>query len=98
MKTVSSPSAAWVERYEALRRYVLGGGELLEAQPLGLALWLAKGMAGWMGQWTQLTEVAPLPSRRAFPLCCPSTGSWQHQLTLLLAQLTLGHLQPQGAW
>jgi hypothetical protein len=98
MKTLLCPSSAWAERYEALRRHVVGGGgELLETQPLGLALWLAKGMAGWMRQWSQLTELTPLPSRATLPLSCRSTGPWQHQLTLLLAQMTLEHLQPQGS-
>jgi hypothetical protein len=97
MKTLLSPSAAWAERYEALRRYVVGGEAMLEAQPLGLALWLAKGMAGWMGQWSQLTEVTPLPSRATLPLSCRSAGPWQDQLTMLLAQMTLGQFQPQGS-
>jgi hypothetical protein len=79
-----------------LRRYVLEGRQLFPTQPLGLALWLAKGMAGWMRQWTELLPAtappaAPVPSRPVV------TGPWQAQLTLVLAQMTLEHLQPRSS-
>jgi hypothetical protein len=99
MKTpLPAASATWAERYEALRRHVLEGGGLWENQPLGLALWLARGMAGWMGQWTQWTEATLLAPMRA-PLALPNAvvDGWQRQVTLVLAQMTLGHLQPQGS-
>jgi hypothetical protein len=73
--------AAWAERYESLRRSVLEGSPRLCTQPLGLALWLAKGMAGWMRQWSQWLNAATPPSPAA--------------LTFLLAQMTLHHLQPR---
>jgi hypothetical protein len=80
----------WTERYETLRRYVLEGRQRLESQPLGLALWVAKGMAGWMRQWTQCLETASaaMPS---LPLV--QAGGWQPHLTRLLAQITLQHLE-----
>jgi hypothetical protein len=46
--TVQTAAVVWGERYEALRRHVLGD-PVLSAQPLSLVLWLAHGMAGWMG-------------------------------------------------
>jgi len=87
-------AAIWTERYETLRRYVLEGRQRLQSQPLGLALWMAKGMAGWMRQWTQLLEPVASVSLPARP---PSTepGPWQQPLTALLAQITLQHLEPQ---
>jgi hypothetical protein len=97
MKTLLYPSAAWAERYEALRRYVVGGEAILEPQPLGLALWLAKGMAGWMRQWNQLTERVPLPARPNLPLLGRPTDLWQGPLTMLLAQMTLQQLQSQSS-
>ena len=90
-------AAAWTERYEILRHYVLAGRQRLPSQPLGLALWMARGMAGWMRQWSQLFETAkgpvsalPLP-RRTEP------GAWREPLTVLLAQITLQHLEPRRA-
>jgi len=97
MKTGLGPVTAWTERYESLRRYVVGGGGVLESPPLGLALWLAKGMAGWMRQWSQLTEQAPWPGRANIPLPGRPPDSWQRPLTLLLAQMALEHLQPQSS-
>lgn len=92
----TTPSTVWTERYEVLRQYVLEGRQRLQTQPLGLALWLAKGMTGWMRQWTELIQLrAPAP-RPVLP--GPAvTDAWQEQLTLLLAQMTLQQLQPHRA-
>lgn len=82
-----------MERYEALRQYALEGRQRLQAQPLGLALWAAQGMAGWMKQWTELiTMPAPLVGLPA-PASGPAGGGWQEQLTCVLAQMTLANLQ-----
>ncbi len=98
MKGPLTSPAAWAERYESLRAYILAGRQLFQTQPLGLALWLAKGMAGWMKQWTQLTQATvPSPSPGARPPG-PAVGPWQQQLTLLLAQMTLENLQPQARY
>ena len=85
---------SWTERYETLRHYVLEGRQRLQSQPLGLALWMAKGMAGWMRQWTQLLEPATASVSALPRLCSVEPGPWQHPLTLLLAQITLQHLEP----
>lgn len=88
-------STVWTERYEVLRGYVLEGRERLQTQPLGLALWLAKGMAGWMKQWTELIQVRSLWPRPT--LSSPvASGAWQEPLTLLLAQMTLEQLQARS--
>ena len=42
MNNALSGSVAWTERYESLRHYVLEGRSRLQAQPLGLALWLSR--------------------------------------------------------
>lgn len=89
MLTTSEP-AAWTERYESLRRYVLEGRALLQAQPLGLVLWMTKGLAGWMNEWSKLSQPEPSRLSRVWPPS--STGSWQEELTMLLAQMTLSHL------
>jgi len=86
---------AWAERYESLRAYILAGRQLFPTQPLGLALWLAKGMVGWMGQGSELTRATAPPPRPAAPPPGLATGPWQQQLILLLAQMTLENLQPQ---
>jgi len=86
---LGSNALNWAERYESLRGYVLEGRQRLQSQPLGLALWVAKGMAGWMRQWGQVLE--PSPSAPAVP--AKSMGQWQQPLTMLLAQITLQHFE-----
>jgi hypothetical protein len=73
-----------------LRQYVLEGRQRLQRQPLGLALWVAQGMAGWMGQWTRCLQPAPVP--RAGPILAQPEGG-PPGLTRLLAQITLQHLE-----
>ncbi len=92
--TASGPrigAATWAERYETLRCYVLEGRQRLASQPLGLALWVAKGMAGWMEQWKRLAEPAVRPASE-LPAGA-AAGGWQQPLTRLLAQITLQHLE-----
>ena len=92
MNGLVTEPAAWTERYESLRRYVLEGRARLESQPLGLVLWMAKGMAGWMSQWSKLSQPeSPSPGAAGRPQC-PCTAQWQAELTMLLAQMTLPHL------
>jgi hypothetical protein len=91
LSTAHTTAAAWVERYETLRRYVLSG-PALQSEPLSLVLWLAHGMAGWMRHWEKeiecVSETTTMPPPR-----CPATPLWQQQLTNLLAQMTAQHLQ-----
>jgi hypothetical protein len=95
MNWLTMEPEVWTERYETLRRYVLQGRTRLQAQPLGLRVWLSKGMAGWMNEWSKLSQPEP-PSPTAVELPrCLSTGSWQEELTRLLAQMTLPLLQPR---
>src|ERR1700740_1041719 len=95
MKLKLTSAMVWTERYEVLRRYVLEGQQRLQTQPLGLALWLAKGMAGWMKQLTELIQPTSLSPRLALSGPVVS-GAWQEQLTWLLAHMTLEQLQPQS--
>jgi hypothetical protein len=95
MKRRASGGAVWAECYESLRHYVLEGQQRLQRQPLGLALWVAQGMAGWMRQWSQLAEPASgcvVPAPRPRPHLAQA-GDWQESLTFLLAQITLQHLE-----
>lgn len=98
--TASAPgwgAATWAERYETLRGYVLEGQQRLPCPPLGLALWIAKGMAGWMRQWRQLLEPASAPRSAPSPLPSTEPGPWQQPLTVLLAQIALPHLEPRAS-
>jgi hypothetical protein len=90
----TTSSVSWVERYEALRRHVIEGCQILESEPLSLILWLAQGMAGWMRHWAEAVVVAP--SLAVVPRALPFTvtSPWQKQLTLLLAQITVQRLYP----
>jgi hypothetical protein len=95
MISSATPSATWVERYETLRLHVLDSRPTLQVQPLGLVLWLAQGMAGWMRCWARAVEAAPPPPAAVVPLRpFPATSLWQQQLTLLLAQMTVQRLYP----
>ena len=95
MNGFTTEPAAWTERYETLRCYVLEGRALLQAQPLGLVLWMAKGMAGWMSEWSKLSQPEPQTPATVWLPRCLSCGPWQNELTMLLAQMTLPHLQPR---
>jgi len=93
-----TPSATWVERYETLRRHVLAGRAGLALDPLGLVLWLAQGMAGWMCYWAKAVEAPPSSPAMVAPLpMFPATSLWQQQITLLLAQITVQRLYPTAA-
>jgi hypothetical protein len=93
MKAVPTEARCWTERYEALRQYVLEGQQRLQARPLGLALWVAQGMAGWMKQWRELITTPTPPVGLTAPTSGPALGGWQEQLTCVLAQMTLANLQ-----
>jgi hypothetical protein len=87
-------SFSWTERYETLRHHVVDGTRVLESKPLGLVLWLAQGMAGWMREWNKTVEVPPSPQGVLPPVRFAASATWQHQLTLLLAQFTVQRLYP----
>ena len=93
MKAAPTAARSWTERYEALRQYVLAGRQRLQAQPLGLALWVAQGMAGWMKPWRELITTPAPPIGWPAPASGPAGDSWQEQLTCVLAQMTLANLQ-----
>ena len=93
MKAAPTAATGWTERYEALRQYVLEGRQRLPAQPLGLALWAAQGMAGWMKQWRELIRTPSPPVGLPTSALGPALGGWQEQLICVLAQMTLANLQ-----
>ena len=90
---VPSPALAtvWKQRYEALRQLAIGGRQILESDPLGLVLLLRQGVAGWMCSWSELTHTAPPRSTPVQPPVAFTNG-WQHQLTQVLAEMSLAHL------
>ena len=88
------PATDWQPRYEALRRHVLERRQVLGADPLALVILLAQGVAGWMRSWN-LPPACPAPVLALGPAPLgPTTPQWQHQLTGLLAQITVRHLWP----
>ena len=90
MKT-SFPAASTAQ-YEALRQNAVARAPVFSAAPLGAILVVKTGVAGWMQQWRQgAQEVPPLRPPTSRPSDQPG---WQHELTLLLAQITTRHLSP----
>ena len=92
MKPPALPGTPWTEHYETLRRQVLEGREQSGAEPLGVGLVCRRGLAGWMDAWRRAMQspAASLPA----PPRHPVTPDWQHELTVLLAQMTAPHLSP----
>jgi hypothetical protein len=90
---IPSPTsvAVWKQRYEALRQRAVGGRQVLESDPLGWVLLLRQGIAGWMRGWSELTHTTP---RQPAPVGSSATSAsgWQHQLTQVLAEMSLAHL------
>lgn len=84
----------WRERYESLRQHFLESRQIFETNPLGLVLFLRLGVAGWMRHWatTPTTWQDPGPPARSFQPPPVMTAEWQHQLTVVLAQMTARHL------
>jgi hypothetical protein len=82
----------WRQHYEALRQHILAQPPLLSAEPLGLVVLVAQGLAGWMHRWRE-TPAEPLTSSVS-PILprCPIASPGQQQLTRLLAQMTTPHL------
>jgi hypothetical protein len=92
MKACAFSPSLWTERYESLRRHALQAYQILEGDPLGLALLAQGGVAHWMRRWA-----APAPVPRSTPmlpaaLAAPISSGWQRELTLVLGQMTLQHL------
>lgn len=94
---MKAPAArAAVEHYEALRQSAVApaGEQVLSATPLGAILVVKTGVAGWLRRWSEVAAVPvrPEPTPAAsYPTLCDIEG-WQHELTLLLAQMSVGHL------
>jgi hypothetical protein len=56
---------------------------------------MAKGMAGWMRQWKQLLEPTAVSISTPPRWGSAEAGPGRQPLALLLAQITLQHLEPQ---
>jgi hypothetical protein len=83
-----------VEHYEALRQNAAAAapGRILPAAPLGAILVVKTGVAGWLQRWHEATAARPAPAPTlAYPNSCDTPG-WQHELTLLLAQMSVRHV------
>jgi hypothetical protein len=90
-----SCGSASSEHYEALRRNALECGRIFSGDPLGAILVVKAGVAGWIRQWRQVSgEIIATPST-PLPRSCPQyEPGWQHELTVLLAQMSARHLRP----
>ncbi len=92
--SASTSASSWKQRYEALRHLALSGSPLAGAEPLGLALLLRQGVAGWMRCWPRPVEaVAGAVVPRVASPVVPTPQS-QQKLTTLLAEMSLAHLSP----
>lgn len=85
-----------VEHYEALRgsAVALAGERFLPAEPLGAIMVVKTGVAGWMRCWREAAGVTARPAAASAPsppIIC-DTQDWQHELTLLLAQMSFRQL------
>ena len=94
MNSDDANPAVWAQRYEGLRQHALNADALAGARPLGLILLIRDGLAGWMRGWRESLdpgpEISPLGMvRRAW---LPASD-WQSQLTMVLAQMAVPHLQ-----
>jgi len=83
-------TSASAEQYEALRQNAVAREAIFSDTPLGAILVVKTGVAGWMRQWKQCS--ATVPSIRSLLPGPPELPGWQHELTLLLAQITTRHL------
>lgn len=93
MKPPPSVSPAlWRQRYEALRQHVVERRQILGSDPVGLVVLFTRGLAGWMQSWWEAPAEPSRTSAPALSFPCPTTPSWQEQLTSLLAQMTAQHL------
>jgi hypothetical protein len=85
--------AGSAERYEALRQNAVTREQIFSVAPFGAILVVKNGVAGWMRQWRQAAgQITAVPSGpRTAP---PNEPGWQHDLTVLLAQMSAPHLRP----
>jgi hypothetical protein len=95
MNTAWVNDPAWTERYESLRRHVLGEAGRLQSAPLGLLLFIREGLAAWMRRWNQPPPVSA--SAKSLSPMLPLASGWQRELTFLLAQITTVHLEANRA-
>ena len=90
-----SCGSASSEHYEALRQHAVERGRVFLTDPLGTILVVKSGMAGWMRQWRQVSgEINAAPSTPLLLSCPQNEPGWQHELTMLLAQMSARHLRP----
>ncbi len=82
--------AIWKQRYEALRQLAVAQSHIFNVEPLDFVILLRQGMAGWMRNWS---GSAPTPLQEPLPSAPAPSPQWQQQLTQLLAEMSLAHLQ-----
>ena len=85
-----------MEHYEALRQTAVAAARacILSAEPLGAIVVVKTGVAGWLRCWSEATAATARPAP-APAIACPNicdTPGWQHELTLLLAQMSVRHV------
>lgn len=90
-----SRGSASSEHYEALRQQAVERSQVFPTAPLGAILVVKTGVAGWMRQWKQVAEIIAAPALPVPLSRPPSEPGWQHELTMLLAQMSVRHLRPR---
>lgn len=95
MNSKDANSAIWSQRYEVLREHALNADVLADARPLGRIVVVRHGLAEWMRRWRESLDPAQASSSPGIdrPASLP-TPDWQSQLTVVLAQMAVAHLQP----
>jgi hypothetical protein len=89
---ITQEQAVWKSRYEQLRQQALKPNDTLVQDRWGLGLLIHEGVAGWMRVWRDPSgccETAAVAQAASGP----PRGSWQHEATLLLANMALSHCQ-----
>ena len=95
MNVKDANPGVWSQRYEVLRQHALSADMLAGARPLGLIVVVRHGLAEWMRRWRESLDPAPdISPPRIDRSAWPPTPDWQSQLTLVLAQMAVPHLQP----
>jgi hypothetical protein len=84
---------AWKERYEQLRHQALGQSSALTSDRWGLGLLVRKGLASWMRAWRDPSSGSEPTSGQRVPASICPPGSWQQEVTVLLANMALSHCQ-----
>jgi hypothetical protein len=90
---ISEEKEAWKGRYELLRRQALDSNGAGARDRWGLSLLIGQGVAGWMRAWQDPASCAESTHVEKTATASGLPGSWQQEVTRLLANMALSHCQ-----